>query len=133
MLTRELLPRLREAAALPGRRQARVITVSSEAHRQVDGLDWDDLQSFEAAHSVVGYCRAKLANVLFTRELARRERAFGLVAQALHPAVGRDGPESRRAGRRRRPTAVGRERGPAAPTGSMRGTPTWCGSLTFKK
>ncbi|MFF0081870.1 SDR family NAD(P)-dependent oxidoreductase [Streptomyces canus] len=87
LLTRMLLPRLRADAATSPPGAVRVIAVSSSAHRQADGLDWADLQSLDAGHPVVAYCRAKLANLLFTRELARRESQFGIVAQAMHPGV----------------------------------------------
>ena len=62
----------------------RVIAVGSSAHRRPEGLDWDDLQSFGSDYNMA-YCRAKLANNLFTRELARREAGAGIVAQAMHP------------------------------------------------
>ncbi|MET8207721.1 SDR family NAD(P)-dependent oxidoreductase [Streptomyces sp. NPDC005373] len=87
LLTRELLPLLRTGAATSPPGMVRVIAVSSSAHRQAGGLDWDDLQSLAVAHSVVAYCRAKLANLLFTRELARREGPSGIVAHAMHPGV----------------------------------------------
>ena len=64
-----------------------MIAVSSSAHRAIDGLDWDDLQSFNQSHPTRAYCRAKLANILFTRELARRADPDGIVAQAMHPGV----------------------------------------------
>jgi NAD(P)-dependent dehydrogenase (short-subunit alcohol dehydrogenase family) len=38
-------------------------------------------------HASRAYCRAKLANLLFTRELARRAAPDGIVAQAMHPGV----------------------------------------------
>lgn len=87
LLTRMLVPLLRASAATSPPGAGRIIAVSSSAHRQADGMDWADLQSLDAAHPVVAYCRAKLANLLFTRELARRESRFGLVAQAMHPGV----------------------------------------------
>lgn len=80
LLTRELMPLLRAG------RSARVIAVSSSAHRISRGLDFDDLQSLNRFHPTAAYGRAKLANILFTRELARRAPA-GVVAQAMHPGV----------------------------------------------
>jgi NAD(P)-dependent dehydrogenase (short-subunit alcohol dehydrogenase family) len=80
LLTRLLLPRLRERAG------ARVVTVSSKAHRDAKALDFDALR--EKTRTVTGfgeYQVSKLANVLFTRELARREP--GVRAYALHPGV----------------------------------------------
>jgi NAD(P)-dependent dehydrogenase (short-subunit alcohol dehydrogenase family) len=87
LLTRRLLPLLRGTAAARPPGSVRVIAVSSHAHRRVAGLDWEDLQGLGTVHCVTAYCRAKLANLLFTRELARREGAFGIVAQAMHPGV----------------------------------------------
>lgn len=87
LLTRRLLPLLRATAGVLAPGSVRVINVSSSSHRSTDGLDWDDLQSFRVSHPVTGYCRAKLACLLFTRELARREAPYGVVAQAMHPGV----------------------------------------------
>ena len=83
LLTRELMPLL--AASPAG--SARVIAVSSSAHRISRGFDWDDLQSLRDFDSVVAYGQAKLANILFTRELARRAGRDGIVAQVMHPGV----------------------------------------------
>ncbi|MFV2176069.1 SDR family NAD(P)-dependent oxidoreductase [Actinomadura sp. LOL_016] len=85
LLTRELMPALRTSAARLPAASVRVITVSSNAHRIGDGLDWDDLQSLRDFHTAVAYGRAKLAGILFTRELARRAAPDGIVAQAMHP------------------------------------------------
>ncbi|OLT11370.1 short-chain dehydrogenase [Actinomadura sp. CNU-125] len=85
LLTRELMPVLRTSAADRPPASVRVITVSSSAHRVGTGLDWDDLQSLGKFHTAVAYGRAKLAGILFTRELARRAAPDGIVAQAMHP------------------------------------------------
>jgi NAD(P)-dependent dehydrogenase (short-subunit alcohol dehydrogenase family) len=85
LLTRELMPLLRLSAASLPPGSTRVIAVSSSAHRAIGGLDWDDLQSLGTFHSAAAYGRAKLGNILFTRELARREGPAGIVAQAMHP------------------------------------------------
>ncbi len=79
LLTRELLPLMR-----PG---ARVIAVSSSAHEYCPGMNWDDLQFEENFSAGAAYCQAKLANLLFTHELARRYGAEGIVAQAMHPGI----------------------------------------------
>jgi NAD(P)-dependent dehydrogenase (short-subunit alcohol dehydrogenase family) len=52
-----------------------------------NGLQWDDLQSLRRFHPAAAYGQAKLANILFTRELARRTAPDGIVAQAMHPGV----------------------------------------------
>jgi NAD(P)-dependent dehydrogenase (short-subunit alcohol dehydrogenase family) len=85
LLTRELMPLL-ESAAGPSE-SARVIAVASTAHRMSRGLDWDDLQSIDDFHPAAAYGQAKLATILFTRELARRAGPDGIVAQAMHPGV----------------------------------------------
>lgn len=87
LLTRELMPLLEATAVGLPPASARVIAVSSSAHRMIERLDWDDLQSLGDVRPVVAYAKAKLANILFTRELARRGGPDGIVAQAMHPGV----------------------------------------------
>jgi NAD(P)-dependent dehydrogenase (short-subunit alcohol dehydrogenase family) len=87
LLTREVMPLLKASAASQPQGTTRVIAVSSSAHRVIDGLNWDDLQSLGDFRATPAYCRAKLANILFTRELARRAGPAGIVAQAMHPGV----------------------------------------------
>jgi retinol dehydrogenase-12 len=65
---------------------ARVINVSSGAH-QGGTIDFADLQSQRRYDPVRVYGRTKLANVLFTYELARRLRDSGVTANCLHPGV----------------------------------------------
>ncbi len=86
LLTKRLLPQLRAAAAgSPG--AARVISVSSDAHEYSAGFDWNDLQLI-GNHSVgATYMNVKLANILFTRTLAKRVAADGIVAHAIHPGL----------------------------------------------
>jgi NAD(P)-dependent dehydrogenase (short-subunit alcohol dehydrogenase family) len=67
---------------------ARIITVSSEAHRRAKaGLDLDDLQMTKGYSSSKAYAASKLANILFTVGLDRRFGASGVTARALHPGV----------------------------------------------
>jgi NAD(P)-dependent dehydrogenase (short-subunit alcohol dehydrogenase family) len=81
LLTNLLLPRL--AASAP----ARVVTVSSNAHEAAD-LRWDDLEMRRRRYrGFRQYGNTKRANVLFTRELARRAAGSGVTANALHPGV----------------------------------------------
>ena len=87
LLTRESMPLLRASAASRPPGTTRVIAVSSSAHRVVEGLNWDDLQSLGDFRATPAYCHAKLANILFTRELARRAGPDGIVAQAMQPGV----------------------------------------------
>ena len=63
-----------------------MVTVSSAAHRLFP-LDFDDLQGERRYSSFAAYCRSKLANVLFTYELARRVDGTGVTANCLHPGV----------------------------------------------
>jgi retinol dehydrogenase 12 len=65
---------------------ARVVTVSSAAHR-AGALDFDDLQSVRLYDGWSAYARSKLANVLFTYELARRLHGTGVTANTLHPGI----------------------------------------------
>jgi NAD(P)-dependent dehydrogenase (short-subunit alcohol dehydrogenase family) len=65
---------------------ARVVVVSSIAHRYAfGGLRLDDLQSERSFSSFVVYGRSKLANLLFTLELAERLRPHGVTVNAVHP------------------------------------------------
>lgn len=75
---------------------ARVISTSSDAHRG-NRLDFDDLQAARNYRGFPVYGRSKLANILFTRELARRLEGTGVTANALHPGfvATRFGDESR--------------------------------------
>lgn len=70
--------------------RARVINVSSGAHRQ-GRLSQAPLGAIlrgeERYAGLQAYADSKLANVLFTFELARREGAHGIVANALHPGM----------------------------------------------
>jgi NAD(P)-dependent dehydrogenase (short-subunit alcohol dehydrogenase family) len=80
---------------------ARVVNVASDAHKSArHGLDFDDLQSTRRYRSFGVYGRTKLANILFTRELARRWDGAGVTANAVHPgfvasSFGRDGDTGR--------------------------------------
>jgi NAD(P)-dependent dehydrogenase (short-subunit alcohol dehydrogenase family) len=80
LLTNLLLDRLKQGAA------ARVVTVSSNAQAQ-GRIDFDDLQGERSYSGSRAYSQSKLANVLFTYELARRLRGSGVTANALHPGV----------------------------------------------
>lgn len=63
---------------------ARVVNVSSVAHAG-QGLDLEDLQEQKSYDGFRAYGRSKLANLLFTYELARRLRGTRVTANALHP------------------------------------------------
>jgi len=85
LLTHRLMPLLLNAAADQTRGAVRIINVSSSAHEYSTGLDWDDLQLLRNFATGRAYMNAKLANVLFTRELAKRMAPSGIVCHAVHP------------------------------------------------
>lgn len=78
LLTNLLLDPLKASAP------ARVVSVASEAHRGAQ-IDFDDLQAKRSYNATRAYGQSKLANVLFTYELARRLSGTGVTANALHP------------------------------------------------
>ena len=63
---------------------ARIVNVASEAHRHTQ-LDFADLQNAKRYNGWKAYRRSKLANILFTREVARRLAGTGVTANCLHP------------------------------------------------
>ena len=69
---------------------ARVVTVSSGA-QAMGRIDLDDLQGERSYNGQRAYNQSKLANVLFTYELARRLEGTGVTATVLHPGVVRTG------------------------------------------
>jgi NAD(P)-dependent dehydrogenase (short-subunit alcohol dehydrogenase family) len=87
VLTNRLLPLLKSTAAQSPRGAVRIINVSSAAHEVSKGLDWDDLQMFKNFVPIKAYCNVKLANLLFTRALARRLTDAGIVVHAMHPGA----------------------------------------------
>ena len=82
LLTQLLLPLLQASAP------SRVVTVSSRAHKRTPGLDWDAVR--QPTRSITGvreYAVSKLANLLFSAELARRLQGTQVSCYALHPGV----------------------------------------------
>jgi retinol dehydrogenase 14 len=65
---------------------SRIVNVSSDAHRGAR-IDFDDLQMEKRYSAVRAYSVSKLANVLFTYELARRLKGTGVTVNTLHPGV----------------------------------------------
>jgi retinol dehydrogenase 14 len=82
LLTNLLLERLMASAP------ARVVTVSSGAHT-AGKIDFDDLTGERKYSAPRAYSQSKLANVMFTYELARRLAGTGVTATVLHPGVTR--------------------------------------------
>ena len=82
LLTQLLLERLVSSGP------ARVVTVSSDAHYNAPGIDWDALRRpARGITGLGGYAVSKLCNVLFSQELARRTAGTGVTTYALHPGV----------------------------------------------
>ena len=78
LLTNLLLDLLKKSAP------ARIVNVSSATHAY-GKVDFDDLQSEKKYGGFAAYANSKLANVLFTYELARRLEGTGVTANCLHP------------------------------------------------
>ncbi len=82
LLTDLLLERLRESAP------ARIVTVSSEGHYRVEGIDYDAIRRVTRTRTAFHeYCVSKLANVLHSQELARRLEGSGVTTYSLHPGT----------------------------------------------
>jgi len=80
LLTSLLLEKLKQSAS------ARVVTVSSNA--QATGrIDFGDLQGARSYSGARAYSQSKLANVLFSYELARRLNGTSITANSLHPGL----------------------------------------------
>jgi NAD(P)-dependent dehydrogenase (short-subunit alcohol dehydrogenase family) len=82
LLTNLLLDTLKASAP------ARIVSVSSDAHKGAR-LDFDDLQAEKGYNDAYG--RSKLANIVFSYELARRLSGTGVTANVLHPGLVRTG------------------------------------------
>lgn len=79
LLTELLLPAVRAA-------QGRILNVASDAHR-IGKMHWQDPHFHSGYFVMRAYAQSKLANILFTRELARREEARGVTVNCLHPGA----------------------------------------------
>jgi NAD(P)-dependent dehydrogenase (short-subunit alcohol dehydrogenase family) len=86
LLTNLLLERITGSAP------ARIVNVASTAHSAARrGMPFDDLQSKKQYRGMRVYGQSKLANILFTLELARRVEGRGVTANSLHPGTVRTG------------------------------------------
>ena len=65
--------------------RGRIINVASESHRSCGGINFNDLQGEQSFHGKEAYAQSKLANLLFTYELARQLDGTGLTVNALEP------------------------------------------------
>jgi retinol dehydrogenase-12 len=79
LLTNLVLDRLTASAP------ARIVNVASDAHRMVNEFNFNDPQARKRYRPFKVYAQSKLANILFTYELARRLEGTGVTANALHP------------------------------------------------
>jgi NAD(P)-dependent dehydrogenase (short-subunit alcohol dehydrogenase family) len=80
LLTHLLLDRLKASAP------ARIINVASHAHR-FSCIDFDDLEAARRYRAMRVYGQSKLANILFSYELARRLNGTGVAVNCLHPGA----------------------------------------------
>lgn len=81
LLTNLLLDKLKASAP------SRIINVSSLAHSLRGPIGFEDLNSENSYDKTVAYSYSKLANILFTRELAKRLTNTGVTVNALHPGA----------------------------------------------
>ncbi|MGB3051459.1 MAG: SDR family oxidoreductase [Polyangiales bacterium] len=79
LLTNELQNTLRASG------RARVVNVSSSMHVRPKSLNWDDLMFEKHWRGLWVYGHSKLANILFSNELARRWKDLGITSNALNP------------------------------------------------
>ena len=80
LLTNLLLDVLRKSAP------ARIVNVASRAHRNQE-MDFEDLMSVRDYRVMRTYGRSKLANIIFTRTLAKRLAGSNVTANCLHPGL----------------------------------------------
>ncbi|KAG8445683.1 hypothetical protein GDO86_010456 [Hymenochirus boettgeri] len=80
LLTQHLLGLLKSSAP------SRIVVVSSKLYKYGE-INFDDLNSEKSYSRSSAYSRSKLANILFTRELARRLEGTGVTVNVLHPGI----------------------------------------------
>lgn len=80
LLTGMLLPLLLNEGS-------RIVNVSATAYKMVKGMNFDDLPSTKKFEPNKAYAYSKLANILFTKELAERVKPKGVTCNVLHPGA----------------------------------------------
>jgi NAD(P)-dependent dehydrogenase (short-subunit alcohol dehydrogenase family) len=80
LLTNLLLEKLKSSI------KARIINVSSQAQR-MGHIDFNDLMAEKKYSGLRAYCQAKLANIIFTKELARRLKDNNITVNVAHPGT----------------------------------------------
>jgi len=81
LLTNLLLDRIKQAP------EGRIVNVSSSAHAFSVPLNLDTINSEDKYGAFNAYNQSKLANVLFTRELAKRLEGTNVITTSLHPGL----------------------------------------------
>ena len=81
LLTNLLLERLMQAPA------ARIVVVSSRFYERINSIKFDDINSEKSYDPSEAYAQSKLANILFTRALAKRLEGTSVIVNCLHPGV----------------------------------------------
>lgn len=81
LLTNLLLDRIKESPT------GRIVVVSSLAHRRINGINFDDINSEKSYDPQVAYRQSKLANNLFTLALSKRLSGTNVTVNCLHPGV----------------------------------------------
>ncbi|CDX27038.1 Short-chain dehydrogenase/reductase SDR [Mesorhizobium plurifarium] len=89
LLTSELLPLIKASAP------ARIVNVASAGQQ---AIDFDDVMLTHGYSGVRAYCQSKLAQILFTVDLAEQLEGTGITVNALHPASYMDTTMVRQAG-----------------------------------
>lgn len=89
LLTYELLPLIKLAAP------ARIVNVSSAGQQ---AIDFSDVMLTRRYSGVAAYCQSKLAQILFTIDLAEQLKGSGVIVNALHPSTYMNTTMVRRAG-----------------------------------
>jgi NAD(P)-dependent dehydrogenase (short-subunit alcohol dehydrogenase family) len=81
LLTHNLLPLLKRSTG------SRVVNVSSIAHRDIQNIDWDNLQGERYYDPYHAYALSKFADITFTYSLAQKVASTGISVNCLHPGV----------------------------------------------